>query len=537
MDLSDFNLVSVGGDEVKTKAVLDSFIKKYGDTFNLSSLTTTGQWTKLWTNLFEILKTNTIMQHQCLQSIRILSRDKTYLNETINDEQFDCLLDIAAIGLNDLKNPAEIQTEALKILCNLVFQSPKCQELCLKNSAVDGILKRLRTYKEHHVDYNIKYFDMKLLFLITALTPNVRSKVRDDYHGLVYLVETLDLMMRNSTSAKKFQQPDINLINEILKVLFNITVTTPVSVETEEEDEQHLHRLAMVLNDLLKFGAPTVEILEEYHSNIINLLTNIPIGCFSELVPPVQDPLLASKDPTVFDNFNMNSISIFLRFLATKLNRIFCTETPKDYETLPPILTVMIKCVRCTSVIRRYVRTQVLPPLRDVKKRPEEGNEVRNHLCKLLTYPSTQISDLVAELLFVLCKENVGRMIKYTGYGNAAGLFAKRGLLGGRNSDKQTEYSSDSEDSDTDEYKELQHAINPVIGCYEPPKKSPLDGMTEEQKEYEAEKLVHLIDQLHRTGIVQPCRIGEDGRPVAVNHILELQTEIPEQQHDYKRKT
>lgn len=87
------------------------------------------------------------MQQQCLQSIRILSRDKTYLNETINDEQFDCLLDIAAIGLNELKNPAEIQTEALKILCNLVFQSPKCQELCLKNSAVDGILKRLRTYK------------------------------------------------------------------------------------------------------------------------------------------------------------------------------------------------------------------------------------------------------------------------------------------------------------------------------------------------------------------------------------------------------
>lgn len=48
---------------------------------------------------------------------------------------------------------------------------------------------------------------------------------------------------------------------------------------------------------------------------------------------------------------------------------------------------------------------------------------------------------------------------------------------------------------------------------------------------------MHLIDQLHRTGIVQPCRIGEDGRPVPVNHILELQTEIPEQQHDYKRKT
>mgnify|MGYP002715722711 CR=1 FL=1 len=44
-------------------------------------------------------------------------------------------------------------------------------------------------------------------------------------------------------------------------------------------------------------------------------------------------------------------------------------------------------------------------------------------------------------------------MIKYTGYGNAAGLFANRGIMfggcGTRNS--QSSYSSDS-DSDTEEY-------------------------------------------------------------------------------------
>lgn len=40
-------------------------------------------------------------------------------------------------------------------------------------------------------------------------------------------------------------------------------------------------------------------------------------------------------------------------------------------------------------------------------------------------------------------------MIKYTGFGNAAGLFANRGLLG---KTPNTEYSSDSEDSDTEEY-------------------------------------------------------------------------------------
>ncbi|KAG5673771.1 hypothetical protein PVAND_003791 [Polypedilum vanderplanki] len=538
MESSEINLISAEVDDDKLKDVLESFMQKFGESFNLIKLTTTGQWTLLWNNLFDILlKTPTKLQLQCLQTIRILSRDKTYLNETINEEQFDCLLELASIGAQNAslssQHSPEVQTEALKILCNLVFQSPKSQEFCLKNSAVEGILKRLRTCKEQYVDYNIKYFDMKLLFLITALTPNVRIKVRD-FDGLVYLVETLDLMMKNTTS-KEFEQQDINLINEILKVLFNITVTGPTSVESEEDEDQHLQRLAIVLHDLLQFDAKQKENKEEYHSNIVNLLTNIPVSCYSELVPSSTEE---TPKHEIFENIDMHAIVILLKFLELRLNKIFGATASKDYEQLPPILTVIIKSVRCTSTIRRFVRSKVLPPMScNFKKRPEEGTTLRNHLCKLLTYPSTQISDLVAELLFVLCKENVGRMIKYTGYGNAAGLFAKKGLLGGRTSENQQQYSSDSEDSDTEEYKELLHGINPVIGCYEPPKKNPFEGMSEEQKEYEAEKLANLIDQLDKQGIIKPCKINEEGKPIPVNHVLELQSEIPEQQRDFKKKT
>lgn len=44
-------------------------------------------------------------------------------------------------------------------------------------------------------------------------------------------------------------------------------------------------------------------------------------------------------------------------------------------------------------------------------------------------------------------------LLKYTGYGNAAGLLAARGLLAGGRGD--TEYSDD-EDSDTEEYKSVK---------------------------------------------------------------------------------
>ena len=47
------------------------------------------------------------------------------------------------------------------------------------------------------------------------------------------------------------------------------------------------------------------------------------------------------------------------------------------------------------------------------------------------------------------------RLIKYTGYGNAAGLLMTHGLLAGGVSEVDSIYSSD-EDSDTDEYTESQ---------------------------------------------------------------------------------
>lgn len=70
-------------------------------------------------------------------------------------------------------------------------------------------------------------------------------------------------------------------------------------------------------------------------------------------------------------------------------------------------------------------------------------------------------------------------MIKYTGYGNAAGMFANRGLLGGQNTTKTSD--SDTSDSETEEYNEYKHGINPVVGCYEAPKSNPLEGMSDEQ--------------------------------------------------------
>lgn len=310
-----------------------------------------------------------------------------------------------------------------------------------------------------------------------------------------------------------------------------MTVRSATTVSTEEEEESQFERLTIVIHELILCRTQSKEKLNELRTNVVNLLTSVPTACYTELIIQIPDE---ASNVRHFEGFNIDTLDILVDFLREKFE---CSrEKLTQYEILSPILTVLVKCVKSSATMRRYIRSVILPPLVDVKRRPEEGSELRNYLCKLLTNPTTQLADLAAELLFILCKENVGRMIKYTGYGNAAGLFANRGLLAGR-SNPTADYSSDSEDSDTEEYKKIQDKINPVIGCYEPPRPNPLEGMSDEQKEYEAMELVNLMDKLHRSGVVQPCRIREDGRPEPVDHILQLQDEIPEQQRAHKRKT
>jgi hypothetical protein len=44
----------------------------------------------------------------------------------------------------------------------------------------------------------------------------------------------------------------------------------------------------------------------------------------------------------------------------------------------------------------------------------------------------------------------------------------------------------------------LFNRINPIVGCFEEPRPDPTENMSDEQKEYEAVKLVEKIDQLSR---------------------------------------
>ncbi|CAG2233154.1 chaperone Ric-8A-like [Mytilus edulis] len=465
-----------------------------------------------------------------LQMLRLFSREKDKLVTMTTEYSLGLIMKMAGLKhYAEQTNPEcvtiqdggnqDVVVEAQKCLCNLIFNSTQAQRICSKNGCVEGTIQRLKTYKDPALKFEIKFFDMRMLFLLTALCSDTRPKIRYELHGFTYLMEVVDLTLRDAESRNTgLVDQEVDLICEILKILFNLTVTVDKNT-LDEEEEAHFMRLVSVLRDLLMVKTLSKDRQEELTSHTVNLLTNIPRDCYEELLIPLNEMDIEGMEnkEVEYDGRNMEAIILLLNFLFSRLDRPYKSLK----ESLTPILHCLCEMCRANRSIRKFCRVRVLPPLKDeVKKLPEEGESFRNRLCKLLTSPITEVKDLVADFLFVMCKESVQRMVKYTGYGNCAGLLANRGLLLGGKSDGN--YSSNSDDSETEEYSTLKQSVNPVTGRYETEKSNPFEGMSDEQKEYEAMKLVNAMDKLQRGGIIQPSVVGPDGRPQPVEHILEL---------------
>ncbi|CAH0717273.1 unnamed protein product, partial [Brenthis ino] len=537
-----------GNNYTEIKQVLQNFLKTNDNVFTFPFLCENNRRVSLWAALFQHLQTKSSesVHVLCLATLRLLSRDKCELESLICEKWILMLIEMA--GLFNFVDPddtmdvdmpiKEIVVEALKCLCNIAFNSEVSRALCAHTSIAQGLVARLRSYKEISFKEDIMLYDMKLLFILTALRNDIKIKIKDELHGMDYLISCLNELVIEASDNEcdiagssavvegvhncflgDNQQA---IVCEILKTQFNLMLHSGSEEPVSEAEEGMYLKLMPALTTLLYAHAPTQEKLMELHSNIANLLTSVPPVFYQYLTPELNE---GEKAQYEYAGRNMDALQALLQLLEYRLS--ITPSTKNQYENLSPILTVLNKSSRGCRAQRKFLRLAVLPPLRDVSRPPEKGNTLRNQLCRLLTTPVTSVRDLVAEFLFILCKEKVGRMVKYTGFGNAAGHLAQKGLMG--SSRGPVMYSSSSEDSDTEEYLEAQPRIDPVVGCTRPPRINPFEGMTDEQKEYEAMKLVNLFDKMLCEGIVKPARIGPDGRPQPVEHVLEMR-ETPNRQ-------
>ncbi|GCC34851.1 hypothetical protein chiPu_0013328 [Chiloscyllium punctatum] len=367
-------------------------------------------------------------QATCLETIRILSRDKKALTPLTTRPAMLALMRLA--GLEYTQSSAQempnfsVIIEALKCLCNIVFNSEKAQQLSVDFKLVSGACERLKVHRDKNVPREIKFFDLRLLFLLSALRMDARAQLKEE-QGLLLLTDILENTLDIKWSDKYVvatdrkgpvlsnEQADLSM--EVLKALFNVTYDC--SQQQIDEDRAHQNRhLAAILCHCLLLKTQSEGKTEEFHSHTVNLLNNIPASSLDLLFSP------SIKCGTVeYNGKMMDAVEVLLSFME---NRIDKGSNLK--EGLTPVLSVLTECCRVHRDMRKYIRSRV-------------------------------------------------------------------NLLGG------------------DCVYHLISSINPITGHVEDPMPNPMDGMTEEQKEYEAMKLVNMFDKLSREQIIKPMRVKPDG--------------------------
>jgi hypothetical protein len=87
------------------------------------------------------------------------------------------------------------------------------------------------------------------------------------------------------------------------------------------------------------------------------------------------------------------------------------------------------------------------------------------------------------------------QMTAYCGYGHVAGYLMQKGLIIPQEGFKDPDIQD--------------RPVDPITGEYAKETEDPWAGMSEEDKEREAERLFVLFDRLQRTGVVKMVRPGE----------------------------
>ncbi|XP_035520085.1 synembryn-A isoform X2 [Morone saxatilis] len=411
--------------------------------------------------------------------------------------------------------------EAMKVLCNVVYNSTWAQERFSGLRLMCGLIERLSSSISSSSPSSVQFYELRLLFLITALRPELRTQLQQE-GGVSILTAALegclDVHWKDQyecvldPAAPPISLEASQCVIEILKILFNITYSTHRQEPSEDDAALYRHLVALLRVCLMR-KCMLSDDTDELQGHTINLLSALPLQCLDVLL---MVPLQPGSQQC--QGVNMDCVHALVQFMERRLE-----SGDKIKERLTPILNLLTESCRAHRETRHYIRKHILPPLRDVSHRPEEGSTVKSRLIRLMTHLDTDVKHCAADLIFVLCKENVSRFVKHTGYGNAAGLLATRGLLGGQGakaSSSDSQYSSDS-DSDTDEYRQVKDRINLVTGRVEAEQPDPMEGMTEEEKEEEAKRLIMLFNKLSRDNIIQPMGVDSEGKLVPMSGLRE----------------
>ncbi len=169
------------------------------------SMTSCALWSllqKLCQGLLTVLRRSDhpLCQSTCLETLRILSRDKRVLGPVATKEGILTLAGLARIHvaghdgepLEEAQSSEEerVVVEALKCLCNVVFNSVPAQQVGADMKLAEGLCARLHSVSSSH--HEVGLFSLRLLFLLSALRTDVRGMLQKEAGAVRLLTDILE---------------------------------------------------------------------------------------------------------------------------------------------------------------------------------------------------------------------------------------------------------------------------------------------------------------------------------------------------------
>lgn len=130
----------------------------------------------------------------------------------------------------------DLVLESLKCLCNLVLSSPVAQAQAAEARLVVQLAERVGLHRNISFPHDVQFFDLRLLFLLTALRVDVRQQLFQELQGVRLLTDALGWTLGvtlDDSPPEPLPPQETERAMEILKVLFNITFD---SVKSEVDE-------------------------------------------------------------------------------------------------------------------------------------------------------------------------------------------------------------------------------------------------------------------------------------------------------------
>lgn len=421
---------------------------------------------------------------EILAEFRVITREKSLDSNVLSEQCIKSLVNYSSL----------CYTEAQKCISNLILNYAHLRDQIIE-PYIDCVEKRFSLVLKDEFKMNedsksknqlseVLYYDLRILFLLSALCSTSRKTIRDRLVGLILNITCKE--------ADTFSHDNYLLVVESLKTLFNLTLDKCLNEVLAGDLIKKLFSVVGTMEDMTTDheSKNELDLTDQLLVNLIHLLTNMPKEVYLKLSDEDVNKVLNHLD-----------------------NQLKSYSKSSVRDTVLPVLNVCANICKFNENVRKRWFDEIIGSATDFEKRPEEYNTLKGRLVKLMTSVDVHIKDIAAEFMHALCDGDTEKFITYTGFGNSAAFLSSRGLLSGN----RVGCGDSKKSNDNVDYQELRSRIDPITGKLETQKKNPMEGMSEEEKEYHAHELADAITKLTNLGVMKPMGVNQDGNLSELN--------------------